>query len=484
MSERAFIYVRQSVHHPEGIERGVAKCMQLVEEHGWQLAAPPFEDNNVSAAKTRSKNSAWARMIEGLRRGEAQIVVGVDLDRLVRSIVDLGTLVQLRAKVVTVNGEIDLTTADGELRATIITAMAQFEVRRKSERQKRANTYRISQGKPVAGGRRRFGFEKDHLTLRESEVAWVVYMHQAVVDNASLRSIANEMNAHGVPCVTKGIWNAARIRKILVNPAYRGYVIHHGEAYPSEFAPVIIGKELAERVDAVMGDPSRTKTPGPQRTALMSSLATCGTCGSQMTSGGNQASQLSGGLYVCRALKDRTAEGVGHSTIRRHILDERVRREVAKAFIFGRVAIQRLPSTQTLGDVQARIDELRRAKSDLLDLVGTLPLSELRPRIAKLEKKIEAQVVERESIVATDVHARMLSETRDSLMRPGGEVSIDEHVQVLNKFRERFDGLDLDKQRALVGSLLETTVVKGRGASRIRIRHLVATSLNESEEVA
>lgn len=65
------------------------------------------------------------------------IIVAVDLDRLVRSTKDLNVLVDLGAKVVTVDGEIDLAAAEGEFRATMIAGIARFETRRASERQKR-----------------------------------------------------------------------------------------------------------------------------------------------------------------------------------------------------------------------------------------------------------------------------------------------------------------------------------------------------------
>lgn len=68
---------------------------------------------------------------------QLDVVIGVDLDRVVRSTRDLNTLIDHGLALVTLDGEIDLTTADGEFRASMLAAIARFEVRRNGERQTR-----------------------------------------------------------------------------------------------------------------------------------------------------------------------------------------------------------------------------------------------------------------------------------------------------------------------------------------------------------
>lgn len=81
-------------------------------------------------------------MLEAAGTGQFDVIVAVDLDRLLRQTKDLVTLIEAGAKVVTLDGEIDLSTPDGELRATMLTAFARFEVRHKAERRRRANARR------------------------------------------------------------------------------------------------------------------------------------------------------------------------------------------------------------------------------------------------------------------------------------------------------------------------------------------------------
>ena len=89
-----------------------------------------------------------------------QIVVAVDLDRLLRTTRDPLTLTDAGtgagagadadadagAKVITPDSEIDLATSNGEFRATILFSFARCEGRRKAEHQKCANDQRAGDG--------------------------------------------------------------------------------------------------------------------------------------------------------------------------------------------------------------------------------------------------------------------------------------------------------------------------------------------------
>ncbi|MEO7017318.1 MAG: recombinase family protein, partial [Leifsonia sp.] len=166
-TKRVALYFRQSLDVQEGIDRQRARCRALAEARGWSIF-DEYTDNDTSATKARGQGTAWARMLADAAAQKFDVVVAVDLDRLLRTVRDLLTLTETGAKVLTVDGEIDLTTADGEFRATMLAGIARFEARRKGERQKRANAARAAAGKR-SGGRRPFGYDSDGFTVRESE---------------------------------------------------------------------------------------------------------------------------------------------------------------------------------------------------------------------------------------------------------------------------------------------------------------------------
>jgi site-specific DNA recombinase len=496
-SKRAFIYVRQSVNHEEGIERGVARCIALIESRGWEVAHV-FSDNDVSATKVRGPKTDWAQMLAAIGRGEADYLVGVDLDRLVRSIRDLQTLIDLGIKVVTVDGEIDLSTADGEFRATMLAGIARFEVRRKSERQLRGNAFRIANGLPVAGGRRRFGFESDHLTVIEGEAHWLRHAYAAIAAGKSIRSVARDFNKGKVYTVAenlrnkempvpveepKGLWNAPRIAKLLVNPAYRGQVVHFKQGHPSEHVPRIIEDELADKVLAIMAEPTRRKSPGTERTALLSQLAFCGTCGAPLISAGTKTHGQPVNLYACSAVKSGVTHIKGHPAIRRAILDKEVRSQVIAAFMFGRGRLLESPESADIVKIDIELGKLATQKQENLALVGKetgVTVADIRSQLAEIEAKRVELARRRDAATIENAFARMLIDASRDFLTPG-VVDMEAAADVWGAFAERYDSLPLEQQRTLVRGLLEIEVFTGRGSGRIKITHKVVTELNDAE---
>jgi len=106
------IYARQSMDRATGIDRQLTRCRALAVSRGWEVMAE-FEDNAVSAFKSRGAGTAWSRLLAS----SAEVIVSVNLDRLLRGQADLLTIIAAGKTVATVEGDLDLTTADGRFRA-------------------------------------------------------------------------------------------------------------------------------------------------------------------------------------------------------------------------------------------------------------------------------------------------------------------------------------------------------------------------------
>lgn len=281
---RAVTYLRQSVDHAEGIERQRERTRALIAARGWTFVAD-FEDNDTSASKRRGEGTGWARMLAS----DADVVVAVDLDRLLRDVRDLSVLIDTGKKVVTVDGEIDLSTADGEFRATMLAGIARFEVRRKSERQRRANERRASRGEWV-GGRRPFGFEEDGVTVRHEEAEAIRDGFAAYLAGSSLTSIARDWHERGFMTGQGGQWERTAVRAVLRNPRYVGRVRHRGEIVtdadgkPVQAAwPALVDENTWEQAQALLAG-SMGRSTGAQ--GLLTGVAVCGICNSPVHAGG------------------------------------------------------------------------------------------------------------------------------------------------------------------------------------------------------
>lgn len=241
---RAALYVRQSKDSDAGVERQIERTTALVTLRGW-TAAGTYVDNDVTASKPRGAGTAWGRMLADRAAGLLDVVVGVDLDRVVRSTRDLNTLIDAGLALVTVDGEIDLTTADGEFRASMLAALARFEVRRKGERQTRANRQRAERG-GVPKGTRLTGYETDG-TVREDEAATVRALFDGFSKGDSLRTLAARFDS-----------TPSTVRGILTNPRYAGRRVYKG-AVVSESGqwPALVSGERFDIVQARITDPRR-----------------------------------------------------------------------------------------------------------------------------------------------------------------------------------------------------------------------------------
>lgn len=255
---RVALYARQSKADPDGIDRQLPRLRRLVADRGWAVV-DEYVDDGMSASKSRGPSSDWARMLADAKAGKVDTVIAVDLDRLLRGLQDLLTLIEHDLMAVTVNGEIDLTTADGEFRATILAAVARLEVRRKAERQSRAQLQRAQQGRAPKGVRPLGYATSGDVIEDEAAVVHEIYRLFAIADGPSIASIAKglsggesdqipkslphlpkrnrtlaiERNARRaaegedpVPVPADGPWDSSTVLGILRNPRYAGYSVY------------------------------------------------------------------------------------------------------------------------------------------------------------------------------------------------------------------------------------------------------------------
>lgn len=455
-STRAAIYVRQSINHPEGIERGLARTRALVKERGWDLSEDHvYADNDTSAKKERGSQTGWARLLRAVEAGEVEVVVGVDLDRLIRSLSDLVTLIKLDAKVVTVDGEIDLTTADGRLRASIVTTMAAFEVERKSERQLRANAYRVSVGRPIPG-RRRYGYEQGNVKVRAAEAENVRWLYEHIAAGGSVRSAALRLEQR-----------TGWVRDVIQNRAYEGlipYRVKDGSGYVRKWAESdeverIVDPALAEKARAVLADPTRKTTTGPTPKHLASGIAVCGVC---------QETIFYMRDYRCR--KDAS-----HPCIQKARLDRLIAEEVFLWVVEHADAEDITASSDYLGLVKqlAEVTEQREAaeslyilrKGDKSGLARTI--TELDAKAQRLEVAIQVERA-RDSRIAIVETVR--GEWWDKRADPAGSET--EAEAAWNGWTAYWATIPVEQQKEVVRSMFAIEVNPGRSDERVRFTWL------------
>lgn len=411
------------------------RARNLVQSRGWPEAIE-FTDNAVSASRVRDDSTNWGRMLRRVASGEFDTIVGIDVDRLIRSTRDLNVLIDLGAKIVTVDGEIDLTTADGEFRATMLAGIARFETRRKGERQVRGNEGRVANGYPVAG-KRRYGFKPRNIEERTDEADVVRALYAGIAAGDSIKSWSIRMNKPPV-----------RVREILTNPSYAGWVWRKGERFEAHpDVARVVDRDLWETVQLLISDPSRKTSPGNAPKHLASGIAECGTCGGKLVKVGPS--------YTCVGGRR------GHPAIKVELLDEWITLGVQHGLGMWANDPGDADREQAARDRITGLDDSIRTAQDFALIPGA-DVAHLRTRIVELAAERAAAVGELSRALTANLPLTELLATGDDDLPYSFNLSGD--------FDAAWAEIGIDRQRELVRRLIgRITVYVGRGQDRIEL---------------
>ncbi len=223
---RAIGYVRVSTEDQarEGVSLDVqaARIRAYCEAKGWPLV-DIIRDEGRSARDLH--RPGIARILELARRRNGSrscdMVVVLKLDRLTRSVKDLGTLMdefrRLRFGFTSIQEAVDTTSATGELFFNIVASISQWERRVIGERTAAVLQYRRAHGQRVS--RDPFGWRVngDGRTLYPvpEEQASVARMTAWRAEGASLATIADRLNAEGIAPKRGAQWFPSSVRSVL-----------------------------------------------------------------------------------------------------------------------------------------------------------------------------------------------------------------------------------------------------------------------------
>ena len=160
-----------------------------------------IEDAGASA---KSLDRAGLRSaLSMLTSGRADALLVVKLDRLTRSVRDLGELVEryfaTKYSLVSMGDAIDTRTAAGRLVLNVLTSVAQWEREATGERTRDAMAHKASKGE-FCGGLPPYGFSNENgkLVRNEAEQGVLSVVAELKAAGLSLRGIAAELDRAGL----------------------------------------------------------------------------------------------------------------------------------------------------------------------------------------------------------------------------------------------------------------------------------------------
>ena len=175
------------------------------------------------------KRESFLKMIEDAKLGKFDFIITKEISRFSRNTLDsikfTQELLAAGVGVLFQSDNINTLMPDSELRLTIMSSIAQDEVRKISERVKFGFKRAIEKG-TVLGSSNIWGYRKDNGKLvideEQAEIVRAIF-HIYATENKGIRGICTWLNEQGLKNNKGNSFSFSTIRGILVNPKYKGY---------------------------------------------------------------------------------------------------------------------------------------------------------------------------------------------------------------------------------------------------------------------
>lgn len=282
---------------------------------GWDLVEI-VEDVSVSATKARLDRPGLDRVRQAIRDRRADVVLVWRLDRIARSVVDFGTILDEGVEIASATEPLDTTSAMGRAMAEILQVFAAMEARTISARVS-SSVEHLRRAHRWPGGPLPYGYRSvPHpdgtgraLALDPEKAPFVRELADRYLAGESAVALAREFTRRGVPPARNARgWTPEAVRRILTGNAALGRVVVNGDVLrdehglPVEVWPPILTVEESARIRARF---ALNKAPQTRRRSvkrLLSGIIVCGSCGMPMhVHNPRPRSTTPSTLYHCRS---------------------------------------------------------------------------------------------------------------------------------------------------------------------------------------
>lgn len=219
---RVIIYIRVSTE--EQAKEGLSLAAQRARAEAYAAAfghqvVEIIEDAGVSAKSL--KRPGLQRALKMLRKGDADGLLIIKLDRLSRSLIGWATLIEKYFNersgrhLLSVSDTIDTSSASGRLVLNMLMAVAQWEREAIAERTSEALQHKKRQGARL--GAVPLGFKRagDHLVVDPDEQRVLERVRELAAGGARLSEIRAALERDGIKTKRGGAWHLTTIRKLI-----------------------------------------------------------------------------------------------------------------------------------------------------------------------------------------------------------------------------------------------------------------------------
>lgn len=213
-------YVRVSTEsqadHGVSLEAQRSKLEQYAALFDHELVAVIVD---AGASAKSLKRDGLQKALAALDEGQAEGLLVAKLDRLTRSVKDLGTLLDThfrnRFSLLSVADQIDTSTAAGRLVLNVLASVSEWEREAIGERTSAALRHLQAQGEHVGSPALGYDMVDGKLQKNASEAATVARILELRAAGYTLQAVADTLTVEGHPTKRGGAWAPATISYIL-----------------------------------------------------------------------------------------------------------------------------------------------------------------------------------------------------------------------------------------------------------------------------
>ncbi|MBS2532166.1 recombinase family protein [Catenulispora sp. NF23] len=192
-----------------------------------------FADRQRAVWQPETDRTGWTNLLAAIRAGRARAALVFRPSTLIRhrpaDAVELLLLAEERRVALHGFGD-DVDLSDPGVRSAVLDRARQSSQTASalSEAARAAHEVAAATGRPHGGGRRAYGYEPGMRALIPEESRVVREVYARYLDGESLRAIAWDLNARGVPTSTGSTWTTTGVDRILLAPRYCGLRVFRG----------------------------------------------------------------------------------------------------------------------------------------------------------------------------------------------------------------------------------------------------------------
>jgi site-specific DNA recombinase len=467
---RCAIYTRKSTD--EGLnkefnsldaQREAAEAYILSQRHeGWTLLPTHYSDGGYTGANI--ERPGVRQLLADIEAGKIDCVVVYKVDRLSRSLIDFGRMMEMFEKkgicFVSITQQFNTNSSLGRLTLNILLSFAQFEREIISERTRDKQVAARKKGK-WTGGHLILGYDLDprggRLVINQEEADRVREVFRLYLEGTTVLNLVRRLDQLGwrnKQWTTHGkLYGGSPLRRchiynLLGNIIYTGRIKVGQEIFPGEHGGII---DVASFDQAQVRLKQNAWTPGnPHRMkmeSLLRGIIYCSCCGSGMYSTYSASNQRRYRYYVCYRSQQKlegycTTRAVSAPSVENAVVEGIQRVGVNPDVLAETVRVARQRLSESLGGVQ---EELKAVNLKLKNLKSQVARGRNAGpgRMAELQEQIDSQ------------------ETRTAELRRGilrmekQRVDEKELHKTMGSFQDVWKAMNIEEQRALVGQLVE-----------------------------